>query len=62
MIADIKPNNKLSPGITKLFLIRRKFNISLVFKFQFYFKVPQSIRLNLTHYFIVKIPNKRQFQ
>ena len=25
-----------------------------------YFKLPKTIRLNITHYFIMKIPNKRE--
>ena len=36
--------------------------ISLVFISQSYFKVPKTIRRNATHYFIIKIPNKRQLQ
>ena len=35
-------------------------NISLVFITQTYFAVPKYIRLNCTHYFIMKIPNKRE--
>ena len=35
-------------------------NISLVFITQAYFAVPKYIRLNCTHYFIMKIPNKRE--
>ena len=27
-----------------------------------YFKVPKTLRLNETHYFTMKIPNKREFQ
>ena len=44
------------------FLRGRKLNISLVFISQSYFKVPKTIRLNATHYFITKISNKRQLQ
>ena len=29
---------------------------------QSFFKVAKTIRLNPTHYFIMKIPNKREFQ
>ena len=29
---------------------------------QFYFKVPKTVRLNTTHYFIIEIPNKRELQ
>ena len=45
-----------------MFLRGRKLNISLVFTSQSYFKVPKTIRLNATHYFIKKIPNKRELQ
>ena len=27
-----------------------------------YFKVPKNVRLNSTHFFIMKIPNKRELQ
>ena len=43
-----------------MFLRGRKLNILLVFISQSYFKVPKAIRLNATHYFIMKIPNKRE--
>ena len=33
-----------------------------LFLSQSYFKVPKAIRLNAKHYFIMKIPNKREFQ
>ena len=36
----------------------RKLNISIVFITQSYFKVPKEVRLNTTHFFIIKIPNK----
>ena len=62
MIADIESNNKLSPIVTELFLRGRKLNISLVFISQSYFNVPKTIRLNATHCFIMKIPNKRALQ
>ena len=58
----MKSNKKLSPIITELFLRERKLNISLVFISQSYFKVPKIIRLNTTHYFIMKIPNKTELQ
>ena len=50
---------KLSHIVTELFLRRRKPNISLVFMSLSYYKEPKTIRLNATHYFIMKIPNKR---
>ena len=59
MIADMEAKKKLSHIVTELFLRGRKLTISLVFISQTYFKVPKTIRLNATHYFIIKIPNKR---
>ena len=37
----------------------RKLNISLVFITQSHFKVAKGVRLNSTHFFIMKIVNKR---
>ena len=62
MIADILINKKYYPIVTELFIGRRKLNISLVFITQSYFAVPKNIRLNSTHYFVKKIPNKRELQ
>ena len=45
-----------------MFIRGRKLNISLVFITQSYFKVPKDVRLNTTHFFIMKIPNKRKLQ
>ena len=61
MIADIN-NKKLNPVVTELFIRGRKLNISIVFITQSYFKVPKDVRLNSTHFFITRIPNKRQLQ
>ena len=47
MIADMIHNEKL---------------IFLVFITQSYFKVPKDVRLNTSHFFIAKIPNKRELQ
>ena len=60
MIADIDSNKKLGKPVTELFIRGRKLGISLVFITQSYFTVPKDIRLNATHYFIMKIPNKRE--
>ena len=61
MIADMINNKKLN-SIIKLFIRGRKLNISLVFITQSYFKIPKDITLNYTHFFIMKIPNKRELQ
>ena len=62
MIADMINNKKLNPVVTELFIGGRKVNTSIVFITQSYFKVPKDVRLNSTHFFIVKIPNKRELQ
>ena len=48
--------------IKELFIRCRKINISLVFITQSYFSVPKDVRLNSTHYLIMKINNKRELQ
>ena len=60
MIADLINNKKLNSIVAELFIRGRKLNISLVT--QSYFKVPKDVRLNTTHFFIAKIPNKRELQ
>ena len=62
MIADFIKNKKLNSMLTELFSRGRKLNISLVFITQSYFKVPKDVRLNTSHFFIAKIPNKRELQ
>ena len=47
MIANMINNNKLNTVVTELFIRGRKRNISIVF---------------ITHFFIMKIPNKRELQ
>ena len=62
MIADMINNKKLNPVVTELFIRDRKFKISVVFIMQSYFKVPQDVRLNSSHFSIMKISNKRELQ
>ena len=62
MIADMLSNKKLNPIVTELFIRGRKLNISLIFITQSYFAVQKDIRLNSTHYFIMKIPNKQELK
>ena len=62
MIADMINNKKLNRIATELFIRGRKLNISIVFITQSYFKVPKDVRLNSTHFSIMKIPNKRELQ
>ena len=44
------------------FLEEEKSIFHLFFISLSYFKVPKTIRLNATHYFIMKIPNNRELQ
>ena len=62
MIADIMTSTRFQAIIKELFIRRRKLNISLVFITQSYFSVPKDVRLNSTHYLIMKINNKRELQ
>ena len=62
MIADIMTNKKFESIIKELFIRCRKINIPLVLFTQSYFSVPKDVRLNSTHYLIMKINNKRELQ
>ena len=62
MIGDIMTNKKFQVIIKELFIRCRKLNISLAFITQSYFKTPKEVRLNSTHYLIIKIHNKRELQ
>ena len=62
MIADMLSNRNLNLIVTELFIRGRKLNISLVFITKSFFAVPKDTRLNFTHYFIIKIPNKCELQ
>ena len=60
IIADIMSNKKFQTIIKELFIRCRKVNISLVFMTQSYYSIPKEVRLNLSHYLIMKINNKRE--
>ena len=62
MIADMLINKKFNPIVTKSFLRGRKLNMSLVFITQSYFVVSKKIKLNSTHFFIMKFLNKQEVQ
>ena len=55
-------NKKLNPVVTELFIRVIKLNTSLVFITESYFAAPKNIRLNSTHYFFMKVPNKQKLQ
>ena len=62
MNEDIKSNKKFKAIVKDLFFRCRKLYVSLVFITQFYFFVPKDVRLNSTHYLIMKINNKRELK
>ena len=62
LISDILRHKKHQQIVTKLFIIGRKLNFSLVFITCSYGYVPKHSHLNSTHYFIMKIPNKQDLQ
>ena len=62
MIADIMTKKKKIQAIIKELFIRcRKLNISLVVITQSYFSVPKDVRLNSTHYLIMKVNKKDNY-
>ena len=62
IIADILDNKKLNLIATELSIRGKKISNSFVFILQCCFAVPNIIRLNSTHCFIMKISNKQEFQ
>ena len=62
MITDMLSNKKINPIVTELFIRGRKLNISLAIIPQSYFNFPKNIRLNSKHYFVMKIPDKRELR
>ena len=62
VISNMINNKKLNPIVTELFIRGRKSNISIVFITQSYFKVSKDVRLTSTHFFVMKISNKRELQ
>ena len=62
MIVDITTNKEFKAITKELFIRCRKLNISLVFITQTYFSAPKDIRLNSTHYLIMKINNRKELE
>ena len=61
LVADMLKNKKLDPIITELFIRGRQLNIFFLLH-NIILLLKKNIRLNSTHYFIMKIPNKRELQ
>ena len=62
MIVGIMTNKKFQSIIKELFIRCRKQNISRVFITQSSFSVPKDVRLNSTHYLIMRINNRKELQ
>ena len=60
MIAENMTNKKFRAIIKELFFRSRKLNISHLFITRSYFSVSNDVRLNLTHYLIMKTNNKKR--
>ena len=61
IIADMISNKNLKSIVTDFFIRGRKWNLSLVFITQFYFKVLKDVRLNSTHFLSWKFQTKESF-
>ena len=62
MIADIMKSEKFKTIVKDFFIRCRKLNISIVFVTQSYFRTPKDTRLNITHYILMKIGNKKELK
>ena len=62
MIADIEYNKNFERIIKELFYRARKINVSIVFITQSYFRALKDARLNITHYILMKIGNKKELK
>ena len=61
-IVDTISNEKPHSVVTDIFVRGRELNISLVYITQSFFRLPKYVRLNVAHFFIMKILNKQEFQ
>ena len=61
-LEDHNPVKKRRGGGGGVLIRGTKLSFSLVFISKPYFKLSKTIRLNATHYFIMKIPNKKELQ
>ena len=62
MIADIEYNKNFKRIIKELFYRTRKINVSIVFIMQSYFRALKDAKLNITHYILMKINNKKELK
>ena len=60
--ADVEYNKNFKRIIKELFYRARKINVSIVFITQSYFRALKDVRLNSTHYVLMKIDNKKELK
>ena len=62
MIADVMRSEKFKAIVKEIFIRCRKLNISIVFITQSYFRTPKDVRLNSTHYILMKKGNTKELK
>ena len=62
MVADIEYNKNFKRIIKELFYRARKIDASIAFITQCYFRALKDVRLNSTHYILMKIVNKKELK
>ena len=62
MIVNVMRNKKFQAIIKELFIRCRKLDNSFVFITKSYFSVPKDVRLNSTHYLIMKVNHRKNLQ
>ena len=62
MIVNVMRNKKFQAIIKELFIRCRKLDNSFVFITKSYFSVPKDVRLNSTHYLIMKVYHRKNLQ
>ena len=60
VIVGMLNNKKLNPTAAELLIRGKKLDISLVFITQSYLAALKDIRINSTHYFVMKVPIKQE--
>ena len=61
-ISHVMSDKKAQQILKELSIRCGKLNISICFSTQSYFSVPKDVRLNCTHYILLKLNNKRKLQ
>ena len=60
MIADVMNNKKYQAIPKDLFIRSRKINVSVIFISQSYFRISRDVRLNSSHFILMKLNDPRE--